>query len=228
MGDPDKKNRSEPPLWLEYIKALAGSGGTLLLGIVALIWSIHSFGIQQKNFLDQLRMQQDSSKLEREKTSIKLLTDVLPWLKCAADERKEAALEQMRISAPEELRIVLPVLEKCPKQSVETVHHLEKLRQQGSEYELEISFVRLVNNARQYQSNGLAGAAARTFDEARNSLPQKYVTAHIVDLGDLTAAHEAYSNNRFSEASDLFMQALRKVPADLDTLSNAFRQRPIE
>ncbi len=93
---------------------------------------------------------------------------------------------------------------------------LENLRQQGSENELQKQFTQLVNNARQYQRNGLDGPAARTFAKAADSLPQSYLDNHTVDLDQLSRAQDAFSDARFSTASDLFGQVFRKVPSDLN------------
>ena len=220
----EEKSGTKSPVWLEYFKAF----GPWSLTIAALVWSIYSFDVQQQNLANQIEMQQRSAELARKQEAIKLGNDLLPWIKCEGDERREIALEKLRISAPEELKIVVAILEKCPKQSGGVGKVLETMRQQGSQNELEKAFVQLVNNGRQYQRNGLEGPAARTFAEAANSLPQSYVDDHIVNLDQLSLAQEAWSDARFSTASDFFGQAFRKVPGDLDFASSAFRSRPVQ
>lgn len=221
-----KKEKREPPTWLEYFKAFAGSGGTLILGVAALIWSIYSFGIQQKHLQNQLEMQQKSFARDQDQDRLKLLIALLPYLSCETNERREMSLEALKIYAPEELRLVVPIVEKCAHQSKEVTDHLERIREQGALDDLERQFIQLVNNGRQFHYNGLEGAAARTFTDASNFLPQSYLTKQIVDSKELEAARKAFYDGEFSEASDRFMLAFKKVPDDLDKVSNAFRRGP--
>ena len=81
----------------------------------------------------------------------------------------------------------------------------------------------MVGNGRQYLLNGLSGTAARTFDTAADSLPKSYISNHVLNLDEVTAARRAFSDGRFSEAADLFAKAYRKVAADVSSPTSAFR-----
>jgi hypothetical protein len=201
--------------------------GALVLSVGALIWSVHTFRIQEKRLQSQLQLQQDSLKQQRDQDSFKRFVELLPKLGCTADTQREIALELLRTDAPEKLRLALSVIEKCPATTAETAKHFEMLKQQAENNEFESAFVFMVGNGRQYLLNGLTGAAARTFDMAADSLPKSYILNHVLDLDQVTAARRAFSDGRFSEAADLFAKAYRKVAADAGgSPSSAFRRGP--
>jgi len=140
--------------------------------------------------------------------------------------QREIALELLRTDAPERLRLALSVIAKCPAMTAQTAQHIETLKQQAAINEFESAFVFMVGNGRQYILNGLAGAAARTFDSAADSIPNSYVVNRVLDLGQVAVARKAFSDGRFSEAADLFANAYRKVPSDVRSPSSAFRRGP--
>jgi hypothetical protein len=209
----------------ERVKAL-GSVGAVVLSIAAFVWSVHTFGIQEKRLQAQLHLQQESLKQQRDMDSSKLFWELLPQIGCTATPQREIALELLRTNAPEKLGLALSVIEKCPAITAETAKHFETLRQQAANNEFESAFVFMVGNGKQYLLNGLPGAAARTFDTAADSIPKSYVVNHVLDLDEVTAARKAFGDGHFSEAADLFAKAYRKVPTDTGSPSGAFRRGP--
>lgn len=218
------------PLWTEYAKVIAAivaSLGTVALGVAGLMWSISSFGVQNENVRNQIRLQQTSLEFQRESAATKLASDFVPLLKCVSDERQEMALEILKIYAPEQLKIVLPILQHCSKKSPQFEKQLADLKTQGSQIELENKFLLMIENARQYMDSGAQGDAARIFYEASNSLPESYIIRNMVYLEEVKAANEAFLEGKFSEASDLFARAFRKIPRDADPFSKyQFRRGP--
>jgi hypothetical protein len=197
-----------------------------LLSVAAFAFSIHSFRAQEKRLQAELLLHQTSLRQQREMDSFKRLVELLPKIGCKADPQREIALGLLKADAPERLRLVLPVLEKCSATTVRATRQLQILKQEAENAEFESAFVFIVGNGRQYLLNGLPGAAARTFDAAADSIPRTYVASGVLDLNQVSTARRAFADGRFSEAADLFSNAYRKVPTDTAFDSSAFRGEP--
>ena len=222
---PSKTAESAPSSKLELIKTLAAIGA-LILSILALAWSIYSFQVQEKRLQTQIEIQQAMLEHQRQMDASKTLIELMPKIGCKDDSQRRIALELLKTEAPGRLRMILPIIEKCPATTAETARKIEVLKEQAANSEIESAFGFTVGNGRQYLRNGLAGSAARTFDSAADSLPKTYIKNGVLDLDEVDNARKAFAEGHFSVAADLFSKAYRKVPAATAFDSSAFRREP--
>jgi hypothetical protein len=129
---------------------------------------------------------------------------------CAGGEERSEALRLLLRWAPDRFRTPEATLElaACGPETTEGGSRPEQLlvKQNATENR----FLKLVNDARQYKGYGLDPAAAGTFYQAYNSIPELYVK--VLDFDQLNKATRAYQEGHVSEAADRYLKGFRMIP----------------
>jgi hypothetical protein len=123
------------------------------------------------------------------------------------------AINIMKRDALGELQSVVSVLSECKNLPEEMNTEIQHLKVASNKLANEAEFIHKINNGLQYYDDDLWEAAAKTWYDAMNSIPQFYVDNGVIDMTGVMKAKADFENQNYLRSADLYKNAYRRVVA---------------